>query len=60
MKTVAQVTSPGFVIRDGINGQVVLVTEKGELQNYKTYTGGRRRLTLVTLSVMVTLSMSLP
>ena len=29
---VAQLTSPGFVIRDPINKQVVLVTEEGEIQ----------------------------
>ena len=32
-KAVAQLTSPGFVIRDWISMQVVLVTEKGEIQH---------------------------
>ena len=32
-KAVAQLTSPGFVIMDRINRQVVLVTEEGELQH---------------------------
>ena len=32
-KAVAQLTSPGFVIMDHINNQVVLVTEKGEIQH---------------------------
>ena len=32
-KAVAQLTSPGFVVRDLTNKQVVLVTEKGELQH---------------------------
>ena len=32
-KAVAQLTSPGFIIRDWINKQVVLVTEKGEIQH---------------------------
>ena len=36
-KAVAQLTSPGFVIRDENNSQVVLVTEKGEVQ--LTYRG---------------------
>ena len=36
-KAVAQPTSPGFVIGDPINNQVVLVTEKGEVQH--TYRG---------------------
>ena len=31
-KAVAQLTSPGFIIRDSINKQVVLMTEKGEIQ----------------------------
>ena len=37
---VAQLTSPGFVIRDGINNQVVLVTEKGVIQ--RTYRSHER------------------
>ena len=36
-KAVAQLTSPGFVISDCANKQVVLVTEKGEMQH--TYRG---------------------
>ena len=36
-KAVAQLTSPGFVIRDYNNNQVVPVTEKGEIQH--TYRG---------------------
>ena len=36
-KAVAQLTSPGYVIRDCDNKQVVLVTEKGEIQH--TYRG---------------------
>ena len=36
-KAVAQLTSPGFVIRDCDNKQVVLVTDKGEMQ--LTYQG---------------------
>ena len=36
-KAVAQLTSPGFVIMDWINKQVVLVTEKGDIQH--TYCG---------------------
>ena len=36
-KAVAQLTSPGFVVMDCNNKQVVLVTEKGELQH--TYRG---------------------
>ena len=36
-RAVAQLTSPGFVIKDRINKQVVLMTEKGEIQH--TYRG---------------------
>ena len=36
-KAVAQLTSPGFVIMDCIDKQVVLVTERGEIQH--TYQG---------------------
>ena len=36
-KAVAQLTSPGFVIMDCNNKQVVLVTEKGDIQH--TYRG---------------------
>ena len=32
-KAVAQLTSPGYVIKDWINRQVVLVTEEGEIQH---------------------------
>ena len=39
-KAVAQLTSPGFVIMDDINNQVVLVTERGEIQH--TYRGQER------------------
>ena len=36
-KAVTQLTSPGFVVMDDINKQVVLLTEKGEIQ--QTYRG---------------------